>query len=387
MTLIVARLLRLVEPVANTRNADFRRLHHVCVMPVSLLHNGAILRADNNAIRRNTMTTSLTISRRGLMGTAGASLLSAPFIMKSSAFAQQAQPQTSMEINHVMPPETNRFKLGKFEVLVVKDGARPSGAPGETFGTNQKAEAVGELLEKNFLPKDQFVNSFSPALINTGSDLVLFDTGFGESGRGAGNGRLIEGLAAAGYTPDDVTVVVLTHMHGDHIGGLMEKGAPAFPKARYVMGQAEYDFWTDEKRVGTPAEGGHKGVLASVKPLAEKATFIGDGATVVSGITSMAAFGHSPGHMIFQVESEGKQLVLTADTANHFVLSLQKPEWEVKFDMDKAAAAASRKKVFDMVATDRVAFLGYHMPFPAVGYAEKLDTGYRFVPKSYQFDI
>lgn len=321
------------------------------------------------------------------MGTAGAGLLSAPFIMKSSAFAQQAQPQTSMEINHVMPPETNRFKLGKFEVLVVKDGARPSGAPGETFGTNQKAEAVGELLEKNFLPKDQFVNSFSPALINTGSDLVLFDTGFGESGRGAGNGRLIEGLAAAGYTPDDVTVVVLTHMHGDHIGGLMEKGAPAFPKARYVMGQAEYDFWTDEKRVGTPAEGGHKGVLASVKPLAEKATFIGDGATVVSGITSMAAFGHSPGHMIFQVESEGKQLVLTADTANHFVLSLQKPEWEVKFDMDKAAAAASRKKVFDMVATDRVAFLGYHMPFPAVGYAEKLDTGYRFVPKSYQFDI
>ncbi len=333
------------------------------------------------------MTSFFRTNRRGLFATAGIGALAAPFVLRGTAFAQQAQPQTSMEVDHVMPPETNRFKLGNFEVLVVKDGARPSGKPQETFGTNQSAEAVGELLEQNFLPKEQFVNSFSPALINTGTDLVLFDTGFGEGGREAGNGRLIEGLAAAGYTPDDVTVVVLTHMHGDHIGGLMEKGKPAFSKARYVMGQAEYDFWTDEKRVGTPAENGHKGVLASVKPLAEKTTFIGDGAEVVPGITAMAAFGHSPGHMIFRAESEGKELVLTADTANHYVLSLQRPEWEVRFDMDKAAAAASRKKVFDMIATDRVAFLGYHMPFPSVGYAEKLDTGYRFVPKSYQFDI
>ncbi|MFK0384884.1 MBL fold metallo-hydrolase [Agrobacterium sp. NPDC090273] len=332
------------------------------------------------------MTQFLHMSRRGLMGAVGAGALGAPFLM-TRAVAQTAQPQTSMEIDHAMPPETNRFKLGQFEILVVKDGARAAPNPGETFGTNQSAETVGALLEQNFLPKDQFVNSFSPVLVNTGSELVLFDTGFGEAGRGSGNGRLIEGMAAAGYTPEDVTVVVLTHMHGDHIGGLMEKGAPAFPKARYVFGQAEYDFWTDEKRVGTPAEGGHKGVLASVKPLAEKATFIGDAATVVPGITSVAAFGHSPGHLIFQVESDGKQLVLTADTANHFVLSLQRPEWEVKFDMDKAAAAASRKKLFDMIATDRLPFLGYHMPFPAVGYAEKQETGYRFVPKSYQFDI
>lgn len=333
------------------------------------------------------MRNLLTMNRRNLFATAGLGVLAAPFVLRGTAFAQATQPQTSMKVDHAMPPETNRFKLGNFEVLVVKDGARPSGKPGETFGTNQNAETIGALLQENFLPTDQFVNSFSPALINTGSDLVLFDTGFGESGRGAGNGRLMEGLAAAGFKPEDVTVVVLTHMHGDHIGGLMEKGAPAFANARYVMGQAEYDFWTDTKRVGSPAEGGHKAVLANVKPLAEKATFIGDGATVVSGITSAAAFGHSPGHMIFHVESEGKHLVLTADTANHFVLSLQRPEWEVRFDMDKAAAAASRKKVFDMIATDRLPFLGYHMPFPSVGYAERQDVGYRFVPKSYQFDI
>jgi glyoxylase-like metal-dependent hydrolase (beta-lactamase superfamily II) len=194
-------------------------------------------------------------------------------------------------------------------------------------------------------------------------------------------------LKAAGYTPDQVSVVVITHMHGDHIGGLMEGGAPAFKNARYVAGQAEFDFWKDEARVGTPAENGHKGVLKNVVPLAEKTAFIGDGADVVPGITAMAAFGHSPGHMIFKIESEGKGLVLTADTANHFVLSLQRPDWEVKFDMDKAQAAATRKKVFDMIATDRLPFVGYHMPFPSVGFIERIDQGYRFVPETYQFEI
>ena len=105
------------------------------------------------------------------------------------------------------------------------------------------------------------------------------------------------------------------------------------------------------------------------------------------GITGINAFGHSPGHMIFRIESDGRAMMLTADTANHFVLSLQRPDWEVRFDMDKAMAAAARKTVFDMIATDKLAFVGYHMPFPAVGYVEKASEGYRFVPMSYQFDI
>lgn len=324
------------------------------------------------------------MGRRALLGSAGLGVIAAPAILKGAAMAQET---TQLEIDRAMPPQTNRFNLGEFEVFVVKDGARSSGAPNETFGTNQSPEDVGALLEANFLPADQFVNSFSPALVNTGSELVLFDTGLGEGARAQEGGRLIEGLAAGGYTPEDVTVVVLTHMHGDHIGGLMEGGKPAFPNARYVAGQVEYDFWTDTAREGTPAENGHKGVLANVKPLAEKMTFIGDGADVVAGITSIAAFGHSPGHLIFNVESGGRRLVLTADTANHFVLSLQQPDWEVRFDMDKAAAAETRRRVFDMIAADKVAFLGYHMPFPAVGYVEKQDAGYRFVPKSYQFDL
>jgi glyoxylase-like metal-dependent hydrolase (beta-lactamase superfamily II) len=97
-----------------------------------------------------------------------------------------------------------------------------------------------------------------------------------------------------------------------------------------------------------------------------------------SGITAMAAFGHTPGHMIYSLESGGRKLMLTADTANHFVLSLERPDWEVRFDMDKSGAAATRKTVFDMIAADRLAFVGYHMPFPSVGYIEKAGEGYRY---------
>lgn len=324
------------------------------------------------------------IGRRTLLGSAGAGIIAAPALLSGRV---QAQDSKTLVIDRVIPPDIHQFKLGGFKVLVIKDGARPSDKPGETFGTNQPPEAVGALLEQNFLPTGQFVNSFSPVLIDTGSDVILFDTGLGEQARAQGGGRLIEGLAAAGYMPDDISIVVITHMHGDHIGGLMEKGKPSFSKARYVTGQAEYDFWTDGARAGTPAEGNQKAVLANVKPLAEKTTFLKDGGEVVSGITAMLAPGHTPGHMIFNVESQNRRLILTADTANHYVLSLQRPDWEVRFDMDKAQAAASRKKVFDMIATDKIAFLGYHMPFPAVGYVEKQETGYRFVPKTYQFDI
>ncbi|SIQ00214.1 Glyoxylase, beta-lactamase superfamily II [Rhizobium sp. RU35A] len=337
----------------------------------------------------------MKMGRRVLLGSAGAGILAAPALLSGQALAQgtqgTTQPATDGKMTAAIPatmlPQTDRFKLGEFEVLVVRDGGRASGKPNETFGTNQSPEAVADLLKENFLPADNFVNSFAPTLIRAGNELVLFDTGFGASGRAQGTGRLLDGMKAAGYRPEDVTVVVLTHLHGDHIGGLMEDGKPAFPNARYVTGKTEYDFWTSAERAGTPAEGGQKAVLASVKPLAEKMTFIGDGATVVPGITGMNAFGHTPGHMIFHVESAGRRLVLTADTANHYVLSLQRPEWEVRFDMNKEMAAKTRKTVFDMIATDRVAFLGYHMPFPSVGYVEKRETGYRFVPKSYQFDI
>ncbi len=288
----------------------------------------------------------------------------------------------------VLPlPEINQFKLGALKFTVIKDGVSILDRPWETFGVNQRPETVQALLADNFLPTDRFVNSYSPVIIDNGTDVILVDTGFGAAMREKGGGRLAAGMKAAGYAPESITRVLLTHLHGDHIAGLMEDGKPAFANASYTAGRIEYDFWTDEARQGTAAEGNQKSVLANVVPLAEKITFVNEGDMVVPGMTAMLAPGHTPGHMVFHIESEGEQIVLTADTANHYVLSLQQPDWEVRFDLDKVQAAQTRRRIFDLIAKDRIPFLGYHMPFPAVGYVEKIDTGFRFVPKSYQFDF
>ncbi|MCY1319210.1 Metallo-beta-lactamase superfamily protein [compost metagenome] len=325
----------------------------------------------------------MSMKRRTLMGAGTSGVLAAPSLLTGAAVAEEKAENTDMK----SAPPIRSLKLGAFKVIVVNDGTRVTEKPHEIYGTNQSQQAVAELLQQNFLPTEALVNSFSPVLVDTGTDVVLFDTGMGEGGREAGMGRLAEGIRAAGYAPEQVSVVVVTHMHGDHIGGLMEAGKPAFANARYVMGETEYAFWKDPARAGTPAENGHKAVLEKIVPLAEKTTFIGDGAEVVPGISAVAAFGHSPGHMVFRLDSDGKGMMLTADTANHYVLSLQRPDWEVRFDMDKTKAAETRRRVFDMIASERLPFIGYHMPFPAVGFVEKQGEGYRFVPVSYQLDI
>lgn len=313
----------------------------------------------------------------GLAGTVG---LAAPHILTRAAHAQAP-------VSQVDNPGFSRFSLGGFEVTAIQDGTRPMDDPHTIFGEDQAPEEVAALLEANFLPTDRSLNGFTPVLVNTGTELILFDTGLGAAARDGGMGKLRSRLEASGYAPGDVTIVVLTHFHGDHIGGLMEDGAPAFANARYVMGQVEYDFWTADERLSGATEGNANAVRANVVPLAENATFVGDGDEVVPGITAMLAAGHTPGHMIFDLESEGRRLVLTADTANHYVLSVQRPDWHVRFDMDKEAAVQTRRRVFDMIASERIPFIGYHMPFPSAGFLERIDQGYRFVPVSYQLEL
>lgn len=278
----------------------------------------------------------------------------------------------------------HKFQFGDFEITTLSDGRRAGEAPEKTYGINQDPKDVAALLEENLLPPDRFVNSFTPVLINTGKELVLFDTGMGSGAREAGQGKLISALEAAGYKADDVSLVVLSHFHPDHIGGLMENGAPAFANARYAAGQKEFDFWTDPARLESPAKTVAQMVERNVKPLAEKTTFIDDGEEVVSGIHAIGAFGHTPGHLAFRVESDGKSLMLISDTANHSVITLQRPDWHVSFDIDKEMAVETRKRIFDMIATDRLPFIGYHMPFPSLAYLQRDGQGYRYVPETYQ---
>ncbi|MDP4034300.1 MAG: MBL fold metallo-hydrolase [Pseudorhodobacter sp.] len=305
-----------------------------------------------------------TLTRRHAL-LAGAAL---PFAASLAAALPPRPALAAAEMLGTTTPQFYRFRLGRFEVTTLLSGSRTGDKPQETFGLNVEPSEFAAVSAANFIPADKTRNFFTPTLVNTGAELVLFDTGLNPQ-------SITAALATAGYAPDQVDIVVLTHMHGDHIGGLMTEAGPTFANARYVTGAVEHNHWMAAS---------NDGFDRSVRPLNDKIGFVDDGGTVVSGITAMFAPGHTPGHMTYMLESDGTQLALLVDTANHYVWSLAYPDWEVRFDIDKPTAAATRRRFLAMLAAERVPFIGYHMPFPALGYVAPRAGGFRYVPASYQ---
>jgi glyoxylase-like metal-dependent hydrolase (beta-lactamase superfamily II) len=295
-----------------------------------------------------------TLTRRAALATAAA--------FPALALAPRAALAAAEMKGTAMGPFA-RFALGGFEVTTLLSGTRTVENPNQIFGLNATPEEFAAASEAAFIPTDRSQFFFTPTLVNTGAELVLIDAGLSPAG-------ITAALAAAGYEPGQVDRVIFTHFHGDHIGGL--GGAnPTFPNATYVAGRVEFDHW---------AAAGNEGFENNVRPLADRFSFIDDGGTVAPGLTAMATFGHSPGHMSYVIESNGQSLMVIGDLTNHPVWSLARPDWEVRFDMDKAAAAAARRRVLGMLAADRMPFVGYHMPFPAVGFVAARGEGFDYVP-------
>ncbi len=326
------------------------------------------------------MTDGFKLDRRALM--TGAAVTGAALTVGAPGGAVAAAPKQGLS-----RPSIYRFGLGDFEVTSILDGAIQLDGPYPIFGQNVSREEVAALAVANFLPPDRMEIPFTVTVVNTGAQVILFDSGNGARRR-PNAGRLRELLTGAGIMPEQVDIVALTHFHGDHIGGLMEDGSPAFPNATYVIGDKEYNYWSDEDLLSSESMKGRAQLVhANVVPFAPKTRFIKGGDAVAGGIEAVTSHGHTPGHTSYHLESQGRRLLILGDVSNHYVMSLQRPDWHVRFDMDKEMAVAARRQVLGMIAADRIPFIGYHMPPPAVGYLETKGVGFRFVPVGYQLNL
>lgn len=281
-------------------------------------------------------------------------------------------------------PGYYRMMLGEFEVTALSDGTF-SAELGKLL-TNITPKQLDTALAHSFLkdPMEMSVNGF---LVNTGAKLVLIDTGSGTL-FGPTLGKLLANLKASGYRPEQVDEIYITHMHDDHIGGLLADGKLAFPNAIVRAGQQDADFWLSKANMdAAPAE--HKDSFQSAMNMlnpyisAGKFKAIGGDTELVPGIRAMATPGHTPGHTIYIVESKGQKLVLWGDLMHAAAAQFPDPSVTIQFDTDSVKAAAQRKKVFADVAAHGYWVAGAHLSFPGVGHLRAAGSGYDFVPVNY----
>jgi glyoxylase-like metal-dependent hydrolase (beta-lactamase superfamily II) len=285
-------------------------------------------------------------------------------------------------------PGVYRLKVGAFEVTVLSDGWLPL----ETKIFSGDPAGAEKLLGNAFLPKDATPTAVNEWLVNTGDKLVLVDTGTSDVVAPT-LGRMPKSLAAAGVDPAAVDVVILTHMHPDHAAGLLTTDKKiAFPNAIVHVSADEYGFWTSEENYAkAPADAKpfFDIARASIKPYADagKMQTFKDGATILPGIAAIAARGHTMGHTMLRLSSNGSELLLWGDIVHNAALQFPEPDRALAFDTDQGMAITTRKKVFDMVTSDRLTIAGAHLPFPGLGHVGKVANGYAYVPVQWGEDL
>jgi len=270
-----------------------------------------------------------------------------------------------------------RTQLGDFEVTVIRDGVTSLAL--DTLVANAESGEINDLLAANGLPTGESVpNNFKILVVNTGSELIVFDTGLGASN----GGQLLPTLQVLGITPGDISTVVITHWHPDHVGGASIDGAPTFPNAQYLMTRGDYELLQSD-----PSNQGFAGALAAIQPVEDAGNldFYSDGDEIVSGITAVSAPGHTPGHSAFLIASDGQSLMNTVDAIIHPVVSTQRTDWHFGFDADPEQAVETRRTLLQRVADDNLLMFGYHFPFPGIGGVARTDeeNTFRFTPYSY----
>jgi glyoxylase-like metal-dependent hydrolase (beta-lactamase superfamily II) len=280
-----------------------------------------------------------------------------------------------------------RFNIGDFQATVISDGFTQIPV-GPILAMNASEAELGPVLKANFMQREtQITNNM--LVVDTGRERILVDTGFGEKlGPSFGSyPGLQANLRRAGITPESIDLVVMSHGHLDHIGGLVTKsGALAFPKAQYVFVGMEWNYWTGsryESEVNSspmpdPFKNGTIAAAENLPPVADRSRFVKQGGEITSGAHYIPAPGHSPFHSAILFTSGDDQFMHMGDIAHNPVTSLQHQDWTPVFDYEPAQAIKSRKSILDRVATDRLMVMGYHFPFPAIGHVVRRDTAFHW---------
>jgi glyoxylase-like metal-dependent hydrolase (beta-lactamase superfamily II) len=323
------------------------------------------------------------LDRRQLFGAAAAATAAAALSSFPASTAGAAVPPSGTQA-----PGFYRYKVGSFECTSINDGARSFPMP-DTFVRNVPKEEALAAAEAAYMPKGMVTVPFNPQLINTGSKLILIDCGNGianfEPSKGA-VGRTLQNLASAGVDPKSVDVVLMSHLHPDHTNGIRAlDGSMAFPNAEIMVPAKDWEFWMSEENAAkVESNQMMKNYFANVRKIyagiESRVTRYDWGKEVVSGITSIAAPGHTPGHTAFAVASGDSKVLIQSDVTNIPEFFLRNPDWHVAYDTDPELAQKTRHKFYDMASAEKATVVGFHFAFPSIGHVEKNGAGYRLVP-------
>ena len=281
------------------------------------------------------------------------------FSMANQSFAQQ-------EGGNIF-----RYMLGDCEVVLLSDG-QSTGEAGILIGATS-------LMLEECIPDGTFPNAYNAFLVKTPEKNILIDTGTGA--------KLFDNLESAGVNPLQIDAVLLTHLHGDHFGGLLKNGQVMFPNAEIYLSKAEHDYWTSDVEAGKVSESHRRGfdqarnaveAYENKIKLFEAASLDGELKEIMPFVVAIAAHGHTPGHTMYMISSNGQQLLFWGDLTHAMAIQMPYPEVAVVYDSNAEQAIETRKKVLEYILRHNIPVAGMHLPFPAIGTIKSAGTGYLF---------
>lgn len=300
-----------------------------------------------------------------------------------TAFAPAAAVRAEAPMVKEQVPGYYRTMLGNFEITALYDGALDLDVK---LLKNAREENLERLLSRMYVSTPKMQTAVNAYLINTGEHLVLVDAGAAKL-FGPTLGNVVANLRAAGYEPEQVDTVIVTHLHGDHVGGLNDvAGQMVFPKATVHVPQPDNDFWLSQEvaaKVGPEMQSFFKMAQAAAAPYQARGQWktFAEGAEIVPGVRATKAYGHTPGHTAYAVESGDQKLLIWGDVVHSHAVQFAQPDVSFEFDVDPAQAIATRKSLMYSMAASKTLVAGMHLPFPGIGHVRADGKGvYSWVP-------